>query len=66
MSKYDPNTKDEAIKELNAAWDDIQSEVIMTRPSRNFLVISMFLVFIIVWPKAQDCKSSEAKTKSDD
>jgi hypothetical protein len=62
MSKYDPNTKDEAIKELNAAWDDIQSEVMMTRPSRNFLVISMFLVFIIVWPKSQDCKSSEAKT----
>jgi hypothetical protein len=28
MSKYDPNTKDPEIKELNAAWDEIQSEVI--------------------------------------
>ena len=28
MSKYDPESKDQEIINLNAAWDDVQAEVI--------------------------------------
>ena len=27
MSKYDPNSTDQDVRDINAAWDDIQSEV---------------------------------------